>query len=56
MKPKKLMIIGLGSLGGYLLEYLSREKGITNILAGDINEEYGERKTNLVIQGSSRIY
>lgn len=55
MKPKKVMIIGLGALGGNILEYLSRENGITNILAGDINEEYGVRKTNLVIQGSSMM-
>ena len=55
MKPKTLMIIGLGSLGGYLLEFLSREQGINKIIVGDINEEYGIKKTNLAIEGSSMM-
>jgi hypothetical protein len=55
MKPKTLMIIGLGSLGGYLLEYLSREHSISKIIVGDINDEYGIRKTNLAIEGSSMM-
>lgn len=55
MKPKTLMIIGLGSLGGYLLEFLSREQGISKIIIGDVNEEYGVRKSNLAIEGSSMM-
>ena len=55
MMSKKVMIIGLGSLGGYILEYLSREIGISKIITADSNEEWGVRKTNLVINGSSMM-
>jgi len=55
MKTKKVMIIGLGELGGYILEFLARSAGVTNIIAADYNEDFGTRKTNLVTHGSSMM-
>jgi len=55
MKTKKVMIIGLGELGGYILEFLARSAGVTNIITADSNEDFGTRKTNLVIHGSSMM-
>jgi prephenate dehydrogenase len=55
MKTKKVMIIGLGELGGYILEYLARSAGVTDIIAADYNEDHGSRKTNLVAHGASMM-
>lgn len=50
---EKIMLIGLGELGGLVLEYLSRIPGICDILTADINEDWGFRKTNSAILGAS---
>ncbi len=48
-----IMIIGVGELGGILLEYLCRVPGICNIVTADANEEWGFRKNNSAILGAS---
>ena len=47
-----VMLIGLGDLGGWVLEFLARQEGIATIITGDIREDYGHRKT-LVAEVSS---
>ena len=49
----KIMLIGVGELGGLVLEYLCRIPGICDILTVDMNEDWGFRKTNSAILGTS---
>ncbi len=49
------MIMGLGDLGGYVLEFLARIPNIPKIVTADINEEWGVRKTNSAIAGASQF-
>ena len=48
-----LMIMGLGELGGIVLELLARVPNITKVIAADFNEDYGVRKTNTALMGAS---
>jgi len=48
-----LMIIGLGELGGIVLEFLARVPNITKVITADFNEDYGVRKTNTALMGAS---
>ncbi len=49
----KILIVGCGELGGILLEYLCRIPGIGDIVVTDINEDWGKRKVNSAVLGSS---
>jgi len=49
----KVMIVGVGELGGIVLEFLGRTAGICEIVAADINEDWGLRKANSAILGAS---
>ena len=42
---KCVLIVGVGDLGGWVLEFLARCKGINRIVAADIREEYAKAKT-----------
>ena len=46
-------MVGLGSLGGHVLEFLARTPGIKSIVASDYNEESGSRKLNLAQLGAA---
>ncbi|NIP67020.1 hypothetical protein GWO18_02755, partial [Candidatus Bathyarchaeota archaeon] len=48
----KILMIGLGSLGGHVLEFLARTPGVNKIIAADVNEDWGIRKTNNAILGA----
>jgi len=50
---EKIMLIGVGELGGIVLEYLSRIPNICEIVAVDSNRDWGFRKTNSAIEGAS---
>ena len=52
-EQEKIMIVGVGELGGIVLEYLCRIPGICNIVTADANEDWGSRKTNSAILGAS---
>jgi len=54
-KNDTLMIIGLGELGGIVLEILARVPNITKIVAADLNEEHGVRRTNTALMGASYL-
>ena len=50
---EKIMVIGIGELGGIVLEYLCRIPGICEIVTADSNADWGFRKTNSAIEGAS---
>jgi hypothetical protein len=49
------MIIGLGDLGGHVLEILVRSPGARRIITADINEDWAYRKTNIAAFGASQL-
>jgi len=53
MSNGKVMVIGLGEVGGYALEFLARTPGIAEIIAADVREEFGLRKVHLAAVGAS---
>jgi len=50
---EKIMLIGVGELGGIVLEYMCRIPNICEIVTADINADWGFRKTNSAILGAS---
>jgi hypothetical protein len=50
---EKILLIGVGELGGIVLEYLCRVPGIVDIVTADTNADWGFRKTNSAIEGAS---
>jgi len=52
---KKLLMVGLGDLGGHVLELLCSARVPIRIVASDIDEESGYRKTNLVQYVASQM-
>lgn len=53
MQNEKIMLIGVGELGGILLEYLCRVPDICEIVVCDSNVDWGTRKTNSAIEGAA---
>ncbi len=50
---EKIMLVGIGELGGIVLEYMSRIPNICEIVTADSNADWGFRKTNSAIEGAS---
>lgn len=50
---ERILLIGLGDLGGFVLELLSRIPGICEIITADFDDDIGYRKTNSAIEGAS---
>lgn len=50
---EKILLVGVGELGGIVLEYLCRVPNIGPIVAADANADWGFRKTNSAIEGAS---
>ncbi|MBW2146319.1 MAG: hypothetical protein JRG73_07365 [Deltaproteobacteria bacterium] len=50
---EKIMLIGIGELGGIVLEYLCRIPNICEIVTADFNADWGFRKTNSAIEGAA---
>jgi hypothetical protein len=46
------MIIGLGSIGGWGLEFFLRESSIAKVVVADIRETYGMQKLNTALAGA----
>lgn len=55
MSRKTVMMIGLGELGGHVLEMLVRTPGYRRIITADIDENRAYRKTNIAIYGASQM-
>jgi len=52
LASSKVLLIGLGSLGGHVLEFLARTPRMGKIIAADVNEEWGISKTNNALLGA----
>lgn len=50
---EKILLLGIGELGGIALEYLCRIPNICEIVSADFNADWGLRKTNSAIEGAS---
>lgn len=48
-----ILLVGVGELGGLVLEILARIPGVPPIVATDTNDDWGLRKTNSAIEGAS---
>ena len=48
---KTVMVYGIGAVGGETLEILGRTEDVDRIVACDINEEWGEFRTNMAATG-----
>ncbi len=55
MARSTIMIVGIGDLGGHVLEMLVRSPGSRRIITADINEEWGYRKTNIAAFGGAQM-
>ena len=55
MERRTILIVGLGDLGGHVLEMLVRVPGHRRIVTADVNEEWGYRKTNLASFGAAQL-
>ena len=55
MGQNSVMVVGLGELGGYVLEFLARVPNIPKIAAVDVREDWGLRKTTSAIAGASQF-
>jgi hypothetical protein len=49
----KILIVGLGSVGGYVLEFLARNLSTGKIIVGSRDEEWGIKKTNITKIGAA---
>jgi hypothetical protein len=49
------MMIGIGDLGGHVLELLVRAPGSRRIITADINEDWAYRKTNIAAFGAAQM-
>lgn len=52
---KTVMIFGLGDLGGWVLEFLARQHGISQIITCDPRADYGELKSTSVQVGAGHM-
>lgn len=52
---KTVMLFGLGDLGGWVLEFLARQEGVSTIIALDPREQYGALKTQGAAAGSGHM-
>jgi hypothetical protein len=52
---RKVLIVGLGSLGALILEFLARSRGPTEIVACDLDQQLGLQKTNNVLLGAANM-
>ncbi len=50
---EKILLVGVGELGGLVLEILSRIPGIPEIVTADTNADWAVRKSNSAIEGAS---
>ena len=53
IEKERIMLVGIGELGGILLEYMCRIPNICDLVTADVNEEWSFRKTNSAILGAS---
>lgn len=49
-----VMLFGIGDLGGWVLEFIARSEGISNIIACDIRDDFPRMKTECVAIGAGQ--
>jgi len=52
---KTVMLFGLGDLGGWVLEFLARQQGISTIITADKREDFGVLKTHGAAAGAGHL-
>jgi hypothetical protein len=52
MDQPEVLIVGLGGVGSWVLEFLARSEGISYVVGADLNEEWGRRKVYSVTCGA----
>ncbi len=55
MARSTILMVGIGDLGGHVLEMLVRAPGPRRIITADINEEVAYRKTNIARFGAAQM-
>ena len=55
MSRSTIMVLGVGDLGGHVIEMLARAPGTRRIITADLNEEWGYRKTNIAAFGAAQL-
>jgi hypothetical protein len=55
MTRKTIMMVGIGDLGGHVLEMLVRTSSVYRIITADIDEERAYRKTNIAAFGAAQM-
>jgi len=55
MARTTVMMVGIGDLGGHVLEMLVRSPVPLRIITADVNEDWGIRKTNIAQYGASQL-
>ena len=55
MARSTIMMIGIGDLGGHVLEMLARAPGPRRIITADLNDDWGYRKTNIAAFGAAQM-
>ena len=55
MARSTIMMIGIGDLGGHVLELLVRAPGSRRIITADLNEDWAYRKTNIAAFGAAQM-
>jgi hypothetical protein len=55
MARSTIMIIGIGDLGGHVLEMLARAPGSRRIITADTNQDWAYRKTNIAAFGAAQL-
>ena len=55
MSRTTIMLVGLGELGGHVLEMLVRTPGNRRIVTADVDEDRAYRKTQIAIYGASQM-
>lgn len=53
MAGSSIALIGVGDLGGWVLEFLARSRGIAKILVCDLDETWGRAKVNCALIGAA---
>ena len=51
----KVLVVGLGNLGGYIVEFLARSFGPTEIVCADSDEQRAVQRTNNAILGAATM-
>lgn len=55
MGQTDVMVVGVGGIGGWCVEFLTREPSISKLVAADIRADYGRQKLNTAVSGANQM-